>query len=103
MALQSIQGHADLDLAYALSYFLAGDVQLPESLRQLVWPDLDRWQAELPDAPGRSWSFWIDFVTCSHHLLFPLLYSISLLRSYLQGLRANFYIFLSRGYGTAAA
>jgi hypothetical protein len=47
MVSQSIQGHAGLELAYALSYFLARDVQRPVSLRQLVWPDLDRW---LPDA-----------------------------------------------------
>jgi Transcriptional activator of glycolytic enzymes/Centromere DNA-binding protein complex CBF3 subunit, domain 2 len=48
-----MRGQADFEPAYASSYFLARDVQPPECLRRLVWPDLDRWRAahlELPEA-----------------------------------------------------
>ena len=48
-----MRGQADFEPAYASSYFLARDIQPPERLRRLVWPDLDRWRAahlELPEA-----------------------------------------------------
>ena len=48
-----MHSQADFELAYASSYFLARDIQPPERLRRLVWPDLDRWRAahlQLPEA-----------------------------------------------------
>ena len=48
-----MRGQADFEPAYASSYFLARDIQPPECIRRLVWPDLDRWRAahlELPEA-----------------------------------------------------
>jgi Centromere DNA-binding protein complex CBF3 subunit, domain 2 len=51
-----MRGQADFEPAYASSYFLARDIQPPDCLRRLVWPDLDRWRAahlELPEATER--------------------------------------------------
>ena len=51
-----MRGQADFEPAFSSSYFLARDVQPPESLRRLVWPYLDRWRAahlELPEATER--------------------------------------------------
>jgi len=48
-----MRGQADFEPAYASSYFLARDIQPPERLRQLVWPDLNHWRAahlQLPEA-----------------------------------------------------
>ena len=48
-----MRGQADLEPAYASSYFLAQDIQPPQRLRQMVWLDLDHWRAahlELPEA-----------------------------------------------------
>jgi len=48
-----MRGQADFEPGYASSYFVARDIQPPESLRRLVWPDLDRWRAahlQLPEA-----------------------------------------------------
>jgi Centromere DNA-binding protein complex CBF3 subunit, domain 2 len=48
---ESMRSQADFEPAS--SCFLARDVQPPECLRRLVWPDLDRWRAahlELPEA-----------------------------------------------------
>ena len=47
-----MRSQANFEPAYTLSYFLAQNIQLPEYLRQLIWPDLNRWQAahlELPE------------------------------------------------------
>ena len=48
-----MHGQADFEPAYPSSYFLARDIEPPDSLRRLVWPNLDRWRAahlELPEA-----------------------------------------------------
>jgi len=53
LPIEYMHGQADFEPAYPSSYFLAQDIKPLDSLRRLVWPNLDRWQAahlELPEA-----------------------------------------------------
>ena len=53
LPIKYMHGQADFKPAYPSSYFLAQDIEPLDSLRRLVWPNLDRWWAahlELPEA-----------------------------------------------------